>query len=88
MFSGIFLVEMPSFLFLSQHRDMKAIFYLFYKITKVFSSFRDVIHVCFLRENEACSIRACVRFVLIYKYIYMPRMTSSPVNYEFIKDDK
>ena len=48
VFSGIFLVEMASFMFLSQYRDTKAIFYLFYKITKVFSSFRDVIHVSVL----------------------------------------
>ena len=47
-FSGNFLVEMASFMFLSQYRDTKAIFYLFYKITKVFSSFRDVIHVSVL----------------------------------------
>ena len=38
VFSGIFLVEMTSFMFLSQYRDTKAIFYLFYIITKVFSS--------------------------------------------------
>ena len=44
-FSGLFLIEMASFMFLSQYRDTKAIFYLFYKITKIFSSFRDVIHV-------------------------------------------
>ena len=44
-FTGIFLVELASFMFLSQYRDTKAIFYLFYKITKVFSSFRDVIRV-------------------------------------------
>ena len=46
--SAIFLVEMASFMFLSQYRDTKTIFYLFYKITKVFSSFRDVIHVSVL----------------------------------------
>ena len=39
VFSGIFLVEMASFMCLSQYRDKKATFYLFYKITKVFSSF-------------------------------------------------
>ena len=43
--SGIFLVEMASFMFLSPYRDTRAIFYLFYEITKVFSSFHDVIHV-------------------------------------------
>ena len=48
MFSGIFLVEMESVMFLSQYRDTKVIFYLFYEITKVFSSFRDVIHVSLL----------------------------------------
>ena len=48
VFSGIFPVEMASFMFLSQHRDTKAIFYLFYKVTKVFLSFRDVIHVSVL----------------------------------------
>ena len=35
-------------MFLSQYRDTKAIFNLFYKITEVFSSFRDVIHVSVL----------------------------------------
>ena len=39
VFPGIFLVEMASFMFLSQYRDTKAIFYLFHKITKVFSEF-------------------------------------------------
>ena len=34
--------EMASFMFLSLHRDTKAIFHLFYKITKVFSSFRGI----------------------------------------------
>ena len=48
VFCGIFPVEMASFMFLSQYKDTKAIFYLFYKITKVFSSFRDVIHVSVL----------------------------------------
>ena len=48
VFSGIFPVEMASYMFLSQCTDMKAIFYLFYKITKVFSSFYDVIHVSVL----------------------------------------
>ena len=48
VFSGIFLVEMASFMFLSQYRDTKAIFCLFYKITKLFSSFRDVIHASVL----------------------------------------
>ena len=48
VFSGIFLVEMASFMFLSQYRDTKAIFHLFYQITKIFSSFRDVIHVSVL----------------------------------------
>ena len=45
LFSGIFSLDMASFMFLSQYRDTKAIFYLFYKITKVFSNFCDVIHV-------------------------------------------
>ena len=49
MFSGIFQVEMVSFMFLSQYRDTKAISYLFYKMTKVFSSFRDVIHASVLQ---------------------------------------
>ena len=43
-----FLVEMVSFMFLSQYRDTKAIFYLFYIIIKVFSSFRDVSRVSVL----------------------------------------
>ena len=79
MFSlGIFLVEITSFMFLSQHRDTQAIFYLlnrdtkvifylFYKITKVFSSFRDVIRVSTVRENEVRPIRDCVGRVLFYK---------------------
>ena len=33
MFSDIFPVEMPSFMFLSQYTDKKAIFYLFKKLT-------------------------------------------------------
>ena len=45
MFSSIFLVEMSSFMFLSQYKDTKATFYLFYKIIKDFSIFCDVIHV-------------------------------------------
>ena len=65
--SGIFRVEMASFIFLSQYRDTKAISYLFYEITIVFSSFRDLIHVSVLGENEACPIRACVGRVLFYK---------------------
>ena len=40
---------MASFLFLLQYRDTKAIFYLFYKINKVFTSFRDVTHVSVLK---------------------------------------
>ena len=48
VFSGISPVEMASFMFLSQYRDTKAIFDLFYKIAKVFSSFRDVIYVSVL----------------------------------------
>ena len=40
---------MESFMFLSQYRDTKAIFYLFYKITKGFSSFGDIIHVSVLQ---------------------------------------
>ena len=48
-FLGFFPVEMAlSFMFLSQYRDTKAIFHLSYKITKIFSSFRDVIHVSVL----------------------------------------
>ena len=47
-FQVFFPVEMASFEFLSQYRDTKAIFYLFYKITKIFSCFRDVIHVSVL----------------------------------------
>ena len=42
--TGYFLVGTVSFMFLSQYRDTKAVFYLFYEITKVFSSFPDVIH--------------------------------------------
>ena len=43
VFSGTFLVEMASFMFLSQYRDTQTTFYLFYEITKVFSSFRDIL---------------------------------------------
>ena len=56
VFSGIFPVEMAS----SQYRDTKAIFYLFYKLTKVFSSCRDVICFSILGENE---IRPFTAFV-------------------------
>ena len=34
-FHAFFPVEMASFMFLSEHRDTKAMFYLFYKITSV-----------------------------------------------------
>ena len=40
--------EMTSFMLLSQYRDTKPTFYLFYKIIKVFSSFRDVVHISVL----------------------------------------
>ena len=43
-----FLVEMASFMFLSQYKDTKAILFLFHKVVKVFSSFCDVIHVSVL----------------------------------------
>ena len=36
VFTGSFAVNIASFIFLSHYRDTKAIFYLFYKITKVF----------------------------------------------------
>ena len=49
VFSGIYAVEMASFMFLSQYRDVKAIFYLFSKIAKGFSSFCDVIHASVLQ---------------------------------------
>ena len=39
VFSGIFLVEMVSFMFLSQYRDTRDIFYLCFKIKKVSSEF-------------------------------------------------
>ena len=57
VFSGIFPVEMASFIFLSEYRHTKAIFYLFYKITKVFPSFRDVSHVSTLRERVSSNQR-------------------------------
>ena len=80
MFSGIFLVEMASFMILSQYRDTKAIFYLFHKITKIFpsclTSFISLYsntkwkwrQPCLntLRENEARLIKACVGRVLFY----------------------
>ena len=39
VFSGIFPVEMASFIFLPQYRDATAIFYLFYKKPKFFRVF-------------------------------------------------
>ena len=45
LFSGSFLVEMASWMFLSQYREMKAIFYLFYKITKDFLNICDIIYI-------------------------------------------
>ena len=47
VFTGIFAVKIGSFIFLSQYGDMKTIFYLFYKTTKVFLSFHDVIHALY-----------------------------------------
>ena len=78
--SGICPVEMASWMFLSQYRDTKVIFYLFYKITKEFPSFRKVIHICVLqykmkkastclctvRENEARPTKACVGLAMFY----------------------
>ena len=49
VFSGVFPVEVASFMFLSQYRDTKTTLYLFHKITIAFSSFRDVIHVSALQ---------------------------------------
>ena len=60
---------MASLMFLPQYRDTEAIFYLFYKITKVFSSFRDVICLYTLRKNEARPIKACIGRVLFYNVI-------------------
>ena len=65
VFSGIFPVEMVSLTFLSQYIDKKAVFDLFYKITKVFSSsrfFECVFSACLctLREIEARPIRPCL----------------------------
>ena len=51
--SGIFPTEMASWMFLSDNRNTKAIFHLFYIIAKVFSSFRDVIHVSVLWYNKS-----------------------------------
>ena len=63
---GVAECFVASQMFLSHYRITKAIFHLFYKITKVFSSFRDVSRVSTLRENEARAIRACVGRVLFY----------------------
>ena len=75
VFFGIFLVEMASFMFLSQDRDTKAIFYLLYKIRRhsclctVIQNENDVNRVSIYnpREDEAHPIRACVGRVLFYK---------------------
>ena len=70
-------------MFLSKYKDKKTIFYLLYKITKVFPSFRDVIHVfelqykkkmtsaylCTLKKDEALPIRAFVRCVSFYNKV-------------------
>ena len=53
MNSGIFPVEMESFTFLSQYRDTKAIFYLFYKIIKIFfECLRRDLCISTLIQNE------------------------------------
>ena len=56
VFSGIFPVEM-TLMFLIQYRDTKCIFNLIYKITKVFSSVCDVVHVSVLK----CKIKMTLR---------------------------
>ena len=70
--------------FLSQYRDTKAIFYVFYKTGKFFQIFVGSsmslysntkwewrqLSLYTLRENEARPIRVCVRRVLFYKYTY------------------
>ena len=72
MFSDIFPFEMTSFAFLSQYRDTKATFYLFYKITKVFSSCRDVIHVSLLQYKMSSSYQNVrrTRITVFYKFIW------------------
>ena len=66
--SDTFPVEMASSMFLSQCRDTKATFHLFYKITKVVFEF-SLSHplLSILKENEACPFGACVGRVLLYK---------------------
>ena len=50
-FHAFFPVEMTSFVFLSQHRDTKAMLYLFYKL-QVCAGFVCHLCPCTLRENE------------------------------------
>ena len=50
--------------------DTKTIFYLIYKITKVFSSLRDVIHVSVLQYKMKMTSNLSPGRVLFYKYIY------------------
>ena len=81
-FSGILPVKMASWMFLSQHRNMKAIFYLFYNITKVFwvvvtssmsptliQNENDVSRVYIQREDDARPIRVCVGRLLLIKLL-------------------
>ena len=90
VFSGIFPVETASFMFLSQYRDTKAIFYLFYKKPRFFrffvTSFMSLhsntkwkwrqLCLCTLRENDARPIGARVGRVLFYTYhIKLKQMT-------------
>ena len=60
-------------MFLSYYRDTKGIFYLFYKITKVFLSFRYVTHVSVLQykmkmTSPCLSILACYFVICDNKY--------------------
>ena len=57
VFCGTFPVEMASFMFPSRYRYTKDVFYLFYKVRKVFSSFRDVTHVSALLHKIEITLR-------------------------------
>ena len=60
MFSDIFLVETALLMFLSQYRNTKAIFYLFYKITKIFQIFVTSFMSLYFKTKRKCSQRISV----------------------------
>ena len=72
VFPGIFLVEMVSFMFLSQYRD-KIYFPFVWSSNNQGSLKFSWCHwcLCTMRENEAYPIRACAGHVILYIYIYI-----------------